>query len=176
MAHHLLGRHAAARLHYDTAIDLTRQQTTPGMNSVFALFFSAALCSDMSEPDRARAEWRRSVELTSQMLQADPDNVRMRAWRASFYGYLGDRAALLADERDVLAAAIKNVGDLVYLAAGRAALDDFGVAIDLLRQNLSEGRLFSLWEMHLGLLVPAFVASEAFEEVLVAHEAFQDRL
>ena len=178
IAHHLLGRHAASRNHHNTATSLTRQ-ATPAMDSVFPLFFSAALydaMDDAVEPGRARALWRRGVELTSQGLQIDPDNPRMRAWRGAFYGYLGNREALSADEQDVLAAPTKNVADLMFLAAGRAALGDNGVAIDLLNQNLDEGRLFSLWEVQLTILAPKLVASPAFEEVRAAHEVFQARL
>ena len=99
----------------------------------------------------------------------------MRVWRAAFYRFPGDRNSSLDDERDVLAAQVLNGIDLLYLATGYAGLGEFEVAIELLRDNARQGRLAER-EVFLTNLAPQLVASPAFAEFRVEHQALRDRL
>ena len=178
MAHHFMGRYAAARTQYNAATRSTRRpsDTTLRWDSIFTLFFSGALYRDMGDSARAAAEWQLGLDLTLDLLETDPENARMRMYRAAFHRFLGDRNSALEDERDFLAGQTLNGPDLLYLVSGYATLGELDVAIDLLRENLlGQGRVVE-GEFFLRVLAPQLVASAAFAEFQVEHEALRRRL
>ena len=129
----------------------------------------------MGDSARAAAEWQLGAERTSELLETDPENVRMRLYRAAFHRFLGNKTAFLEDERDVLAGQAINGVELLYLVSGYASLGEFDVALDLWRENLRQGRVHE-GEFFPRLLVPKLIASPEFQQFQVEHEALQRRL
>ncbi len=180
-AHHLLGRYEGARAHYEKATGLGMpQEATPTFapeRTLDAVLFGGLLYEQLGEPDRAIETWRRGVDVVKPKLEAFPDNVRLRLLSASFYGLLGERGSMLAEEERALNAADSSPWDIHHLAAVRAKMGDTERAIELLRLSLRRGLVLRSWERFFQMAgVPLPVESEVFLKFVKDFEAEERRL
>ena len=98
----------------------------------------------------------------------------MRIYRAALTRFLGDRTSWLDDERALLTGQT-NAVDLIYLASGYAHLGEFDAAMEIVGENLRQGRVHE-GEFFYRVLAPELVASPAFQRFQEEHVALQQRL
>jgi tetratricopeptide (TPR) repeat protein len=176
---HLLGNAESAREHYEKATGLGRQQDVmPGSTggTLEAFLFGGLLYEQLGARDRAEKAWSLGVELVKPRLEAHPDNMRLRLFLASFYGLLGERAAMLAEEERALEAADFSSWEVHSLAAVHARRGDTERAVELLRRGLRQGLVYPSWEFSLRQAGVPLPESEAFDQFLREFEAEKRRL
>jgi tetratricopeptide (TPR) repeat protein len=166
----VLGDDRGAREHYDKATSLPDPQYHD------AFVFAGLLHDRTGERGRAEAVWRRGIELVEPLLQAEPDNVRMRLLLAIFHGLLGQKAAYAAELGRVMEAPDFNAFELYYLAAAQAAMSETEKAVDSLRRAMRRGRVSSAWKQYLKMTPAPLLESRSYTELLEEFEASDRRL
>jgi TolB-like protein/predicted Ser/Thr protein kinase len=174
-----LGDLAGARERYVHVVErLMQPSIEPGTATAYdlvALLAAGVLDHRTGNRERALELWRRGLQLTRDALAVDADGVGLQVFRATFLGYLGDRAfskeaaAALAS----LDAAGLNPWELIYLAGGYAQLGEVKSAIGVLRSVIARGRLPGrAW---LTVVAPSLRSTPELNEVLRAHDAEEER-
>ena len=162
-----LGNLERARERYEALIKMPAPRTLDGAG----LFFE-----EIGEPERAEETWRRAVALIKPNVEAYPDNFRSRLMLARLYGYLGDRASLIAEEERAFATDGFHDGANFYVADAHAKLGEPDRAVELLRRMVKHGKLDQLWERRFDFASIPIPESEAFDEFLKEYDALEQRL
>ncbi len=178
LAYQMLGDDTRARESYDKATAFARQDSaTPSFESIRALLHAGAFHDHAGQRQRAEAAWQQGVELLRPRLETDPGNVGVRLLLASFYGFLGDRAALWAEEEHAIETADFNSQEFLYVAASHAALGEMARAGELLSRAVRRGRLFGgEADVMLAVLAPALLESAALDEYRRESNVLERRL
>ncbi len=176
-----LGDDDLAREHHDY---LTQPLMAPSTDPVgvtragiAGLLNAGAFYDRAGERDRAEAVWQRGVELVRLKLETDPENIKMRLFLTSFYGFLGEREAFQTAEARALAMAREfdvNSLEFTQLAAAHASLGDTDRAVELLREQLARGRLRDLSVLR--WLSPELLDAPAFAQFREDYDAMAERL
>ena len=159
------GNLGGARDHYDRVTEpLMESSAKPGSptsHDLTALFYAGAFHSRHGQRDRAQALWQAGLRLTGNALANDPESIGLRLFQASFLGVLGHRVAFEREEAAALAlakAADVNPWELIHLASAHASFGNSGRALEILRNALRSGRLYSpAW---LTMAAPTLQSSE----------------
>lgn len=176
LCHQMLGHVERALDHYDRAIrTIDAAPRSALFHVVRSLLYEGALLAHTGSRDLATAAWKRGLELTTEQLRVDPENVRMRLYRAALHGLLGDRRAMMADESRVLAGSDLNALELTYLAAVHARLGEPRRAVAVLQRQLQAGRL-APWRLYLPILAPELLESPELDRFREDFEALERRL
>ena len=109
-------------------------------------------------------------------LDAFPDNVRLLLLSASFYGLLGQRDSMLAEEKRALGTADFSAWELHQLASVHAKRGDLDRAIELLRRSFQQGFVYGGWEFFFKMAAVPIPESEAYREFVRDFEAETRRL
>jgi len=176
---HLLGNAESAREHYEKATGLGRQQDVLPVvtgGALEAFLFGGLLYEQLGARDRAEEAWSVGVEMVKPRREAHPDNVRMRLLLASFYGLLGERASMLAEEKRGLQTADFSPPQVHVLAAVHAKRGDTERAVELLRRSLRQGLVDPTWEIYRRQAGAPLPKSEGFDQFLREFEAEERRL
>ena len=165
-SHAILGNEELAREHYDKAM---------ADSNLDALVFGGMFLDRLGDRELAENAWRRGIELTKPKVELYPDNQRMRLLLACFYGLLGERASMLAEEQGALENADVSDWTLLELAAVHAGLGETERTFELLRRSLRLGLVLPYWRRFLQLAAPN-LESEALEAFVLEYEAEEQRL
>jgi TolB-like protein len=180
MDQHVLGHAESAREHYEMATGLGSQQDVmAGFTSgrtLEALLFGGLLYEQLGERDRAEEAWSLGVDLAKPRLEVHPDNMRLRLSLASFYGLLGERVAMLAEEERALEAADFSSWEVHSLAAVHARRGDTERAVELLNRSLRQGFVYPSLKLSFQMAGVPLLESEAFDRFLRDFEAEERRL
>jgi protein kinase/serine/threonine-protein kinase len=132
MAYHCLGDAEKAKAYYERAIAAAPEdwQTYRRLG---------ALHKQNGRPEEAMQTWNHGRQVVTRMLDAYPENPRIRGHLALFAGYLGDRDTLAREEVRLLTDVPDNGLVLVLLGKAYAALGDPDRAVEFYRRALRLG-------------------------------------
>jgi TolB-like protein len=167
LARALLGDEGRARDHYLMA---TKGEPHPWVYLWAGLFFDAR-----GERERAIELWKRGATETESNLALHPDHVSMRAFHAAFRALLSGDGALLGEAEEAYEAAGYRGWEVEILVMTKVRLGDAAGAIELLRENVRNGRVFFIWETVLESVALTLPPSKNLDELRAEHLALKDR-
>ena len=178
----LMGDLDSARERFDRAVERVMQPTLePTSATAYELIALVAAgvfhYTRTSRRDRAQELWRRGLQLTGEALTIDRDSVTLRIFRATFLGFIGDRAVFEMETASVLAvieAEDLNPFSLMCLAGAYAHLGDTTGAFRLFHRSLDRGRVFG-GEAGVTMVAPSLRNTPGMNELLRAYKSEEDR-
>ena len=150
-------------------------RATGGEPLPWVFLWSGLFFDQVGERDRAEELWARGARRIEANLVANPDHAGMRSYLGGFRGLLTGDSAFIDEAERAFEAAGYYGWELENLIAPKVKLGDGLGAIELLREQVRQGRLFSFWENTLKVASVTLPESEELRQFRTEYEALEQR-